>query len=178
MTGSRREREGDGDPADTFQQVFGVSKDELARQNIDPDEYALQNIRRALKDPEKVNPFLSPSDQLWRVRISWGRRGFAALFVSIEFLALSHVRPVHWIAIVAAILVFIGALVMYVLMVKYRRQYVSAFGDKEVFTDNRGPVFFPAAGAHYRLPTTHGRKGEVDDNLGQVFHADHRAPPG
>ena len=120
------EREGARDPADMFQQVFGVSEDDLIRQNIDPAEYARQNIRRALNDPDTASRVLSPSDQLWRVQMRWGRRGFAALFVSIGFLALSHVHPVHWLSIIAAALVVIGALVMNVLVIKYRHQYVEA----------------------------------------------------
>jgi len=126
MTDPTPERDEARDPAGTFQEVFGVSKDELVRQNIDPDEYARQNIRRTLKDPEKASRVLPPSAQLWRVQMRWGGRGFAALFVSIGFLALSRVHPVHLLGIIAAVLVFIGALIMYVLMMKYRHQYVDA----------------------------------------------------
>ena len=49
----------------------------------------------------------------------------------------------------------------------------TAVGHNDVFADDRGPVFLPAAGGHCRPAAAHRREGEVGDNLGHVFHADH-----
>jgi len=46
----------------------------------------------------------------------------------------------------------------------------TAVGGKDVFTDDRGPVFPPTAGGHSRPAATHQREREVGDNLGHVFH--------
>ena len=55
-----------------FEQLFGVTEDELERQGIDPGSYARKNVRNALKDQSKWNGLIPRSTQLSLLWTRWG----------------------------------------------------------------------------------------------------------
>ena len=57
-----------------FEQLFGVTEDELEEQGIDPGAYARKNVRNALKDQSKWNGLIPRSTQLSLLWTRWGLR--------------------------------------------------------------------------------------------------------
>ncbi|MBU6495292.1 MAG: hypothetical protein KGR42_02600 [Acidobacteria bacterium] len=122
---------------DTFVRLFGATEKELTSQGIDPDAYARQNIRNALKDRGKWDLMLPKSIQYGLLWTRWGVRGFIAMSIGIGFLAVSKYSPLHWVGIISAYLMWIVTLVTYILMLKYRRMYIAACHAEKVPTSWR-----------------------------------------
>jgi hypothetical protein len=111
-----------------YEEIFGVSEDELRQQGLDPREYALEKLRRARQGAETLGSPTGPAPQsaayrlLW---VKWGRRAFRMMFVGIGFLALSRFSPLHWFGLVAADITVVIVGWMVTMALSYRRKYVS-----------------------------------------------------
>jgi heme exporter protein D len=62
----------------------------------------------------------------------WGFRGYIAMFIGIGFLAMSKFGPLRWFGIGAAIVMLAIALATYVVMLRFRRQYVKACREENI----------------------------------------------
>lgn len=109
-----------------FMQLFGVSQDDVRRRGIDPGVYAREHIHHAMKDRKKWPGIIPESNQYAILWTRWGFRGFVAMFIGLGFLFLSHISAIHWEALGAADLDIIAVLACYVLMLRYRHEYVRA----------------------------------------------------
>jgi hypothetical protein len=49
----------------------------------------------------------------------------------------------------------------------------STVGDQDLLADDRCAVFLPAAGRQRHSPATHGREGQIGDDLRNISHSDH-----
>jgi hypothetical protein len=84
---------GRGDPfAKSFEEVFGVSEEELRRRGIDPLDYARERgvlVRPGLRE-------LAPADEaLWTRYRTWGLRFYGGAFVTLGLFAVAYAVRHH-----------------------------------------------------------------------------------
>lgn len=115
-----------------FARLFGVTEEELLSRGIDPNDYARQNIRDALKNKNNWDLVLPKSNQYGVLWTRWGFRGFVAMFFGVGFLAVSKYQPLHSLGIGLAFAMLLVALVTYVVMLQYRRLYIAACRNEKV----------------------------------------------
>ena len=78
-----------------FQELFGVSEDDLVRQGIDPGQYVLKNLSKVLEgDESKAELFGVPkSSVLLSKSMKWGWRFYEALFAGFVPLLIIAAKP-------------------------------------------------------------------------------------
>lgn len=74
-----------------FQELFGVSKEELIRRGVNPDVYMRENLKSALRDPERRTALLSESTNLRLRFFGYAKRAYSCAFAALGLLALTAV---------------------------------------------------------------------------------------
>jgi hypothetical protein len=78
-----------------FQEVFGISREELKAYGTDPDAYMAEHIHEALKDPKNQAVLLSKSTIIRRQYVKEAKTVYFWLFVTLGVLLLSAVPHSH-----------------------------------------------------------------------------------
>lgn len=127
MTGSNPADEEKARQARLFKELFGVSEAELRGRDVDPGDYARQNIGKALKDKSKASMVLSRSAISRRCYLKWGLRVFIGCFVGYALLITSTIRPlssIHDAIVGACIAVFMATVLMLAVSARYYVVYL------------------------------------------------------
>ena len=78
-----------------FQEVFGISKEELRANGSDPDAYMAEHIREALKNPKNQEILLQQSTIVRMRYFKEAKRFYFWLFVTLGVLLLSAIPHSH-----------------------------------------------------------------------------------
>jgi hypothetical protein len=75
-----------------FQDLFGVSKDELIAQGVDPDVYMRENLRSALNSPKGQAEVLSESTRFKLRFFVYGKWFYFCIFAALSLLLVSGIH--------------------------------------------------------------------------------------
>jgi hypothetical protein len=112
-----------------YTDLFGTSEEQLREQGIDPREHAMEKLRLAREGKVALGPLSGPMPDFLDYRsdyVTWGLRGYTAMFVTLGFLALSKVHALHLFGLAAACTTFVAAFWMVTKSLVSRRKYVVA----------------------------------------------------
>jgi hypothetical protein len=94
-----------------FAKTFGITKDALRQQGIDPDDYAAKHIEEALRDPENRDRLVPRASQARADYFALGWRVYLWYFVTIGILLVSTIPHLGKVAEALRILAVVPLLI-------------------------------------------------------------------
>ena len=79
-----------------FQEVFGISKEQLRANGTDPDTYLAEHVHEILKDPKNQEILLAQSTIIRLRYFKQAKRAYFWMFVALGVLFLSAIPHSHW----------------------------------------------------------------------------------
>lgn len=75
-----------------FNELFGISKEDLRSKGVDPDVYMRKNLRSALNDPKRQAIVLSESTRMRLRFFEYAKRSYVCIFGALIFLLLTSLH--------------------------------------------------------------------------------------